>query len=168
MKVTSSEANKLLRRLYEEEACVISDENNGRTFVAATVENIEDVRPDYDFSRTRELIGEYDRKIRKVKHAINLFNATTVVDGFDMTIDELLVYMPQITAEINRLGDMVTTPAKKRADSYGKLGSFIEYIYSNYDLSGAKEKYYELYGLKQKMQTALDVLNNTVVFEIDI
>ena len=168
MKFTSAEANKLLRRLNDEKASVVLDENNGKSFIAATVENVEDVRPEYDFERTREQISNYNAAIRKVKHAINLFNTTTVVKEFDMTIDELLVYMPQISDEIDRLAGMAMVPAKSRQNSYGKVGGFIEYEYANYDVKAAKDRYYEMYGLKQRMQTALDVLNNTVTFEIDI
>ncbi len=47
-----------------------------------------------------------EAKIRKLKHAINIFNATQTVDGFDMTIDELLVYIPQLTKRKSKLLEM--------------------------------------------------------------
>ena len=78
MKYTSAEANKLLKRLMDEEYALIQQESMRDTFIAATVENIEDVRPAYDFDAPQKKIDEYDAAIRKVKHAINRFNGSRV------------------------------------------------------------------------------------------
>ena len=95
MKLTSAEANKMIRSLKDQHRLLILQEENVVSFIAATTENIEEVRPSYSYEETAAKFDEIDRKIRKIKHALNVFNATTVVDGFDMTIDEMLVYIPQ-------------------------------------------------------------------------
>lgn len=55
-------------------------------------EDIESVRPAYDYAKTQARLEELEGAIRRLKHAINCFNTTQVVDGFGITIDEMLVY----------------------------------------------------------------------------
>ena len=49
-----------------------------------------------------------------------------------------------------------------------KPGGIIEYIYTNYDVNTASEDYYRVTDELSRLQTALDVMNNSVKFEIDI
>ena len=71
MRYTSSEANKLLRRLTEERDALLVKELKSSTFLAAMGEDVDSVRPDYDYAQTQKELEELDRKIRMVKHAIN-------------------------------------------------------------------------------------------------
>ena len=82
MKYTSSEANKLLKKLNSDYQNILFTESQSKTFLAATGEDPESVKPAYDFAKTQEEIKAITKKIRTVKHAINQFNTTTVVDGF--------------------------------------------------------------------------------------
>ena len=49
------------------------------------------MRPAYNFKEMRDAQDELEKKIRKVKHAINVFNTVTIIPDFDITIDEMLV-----------------------------------------------------------------------------
>ena len=60
MKLTSAEANKLLRKYAEERGALLEKEELGRVFVAATVENKEDARPDYRYEETRAALREIE------------------------------------------------------------------------------------------------------------
>ena len=138
MKYTSAEAAKLLRKLNEEKAALELKEEKSSTFVAAVGEDVESVRPAYDYKSTQAALVELDRKIRVVKHAINAFNIQQVVDGFDMTIDQMLVYIPQLTARKRKLSIMKDRLPKQREeiDGYGRASSnVIDYSYANYDIS---------------------------------
>jgi len=169
MEYTSSEANKLLKKLNSDYQTVKYCENNSKTFLAATGEDPESLRPAYDYKKTQAELKDLARKIRTVKHAINLFNVTTVVDGFDMTIDELLVMLPQLNSRVNTLDAMRTTIPKVRESSYGSgTNATIDYRYINYDIDEVAADYNEAYELLSKAQIALDILNNTVKFEINI
>ena len=44
----------------------------------------------------------------------------------------------------------------------------IDYRYANYDISAARKDYEELRALLSKAQTALDLLNNSAAFEIEL
>lgn len=167
MKYTSSEANKLLRKLNADYQNIMSTESQSRSFLAATGEDVESVRPKYDFAATQNELKDITSKIRKVKHAINVFNSTTIVDGFDMTIDEMLVYMPQMTERVNTLNHMRKQLPKNRERTYGNgTNATIDYRYTNYDLDEAEKEFTKCYDLLSKAQSALDLVNNTATMEI--
>lgn len=166
MTYTLQEAAKLLKTLNEELAACNSLEEQQRVFVAATTEKIEDVRPEYDYAQTRAEKNEIRRKIRIVKHAINVCNTVTEVPGFDMTIDQLLVLIPQLTADKNKLYKMMDRLPKRRYESYNKT-NLIEYEYANYDIDAAKADYTAVAQRLIEAQTVLDRLNGSVTVDIE-
>ena len=117
----------------------------------------------------REAQAEVERKIRKLKHALNVFNTTTVVPDFDMTIDEMLIFLPQLNKQCSILGGMRDAMPKVRVNSgYAGNSAILDYKYTNYDIEDANKFYIELSDTLAKAQTALDLVNSTVEFEIDI
>lgn len=168
MRITSAQASKLLRQLNEELRALQLKEANTSSFVAAIQEDIESVRPEYNFREMRDAQAEVEKKIRKVKHALNVFNTTTIIPDFDITIDEMLVYLPQLNAECATLSKMRDSMPKVRVSSgYSGGGNIIDYKYANYDIEEVGRHYAELSDTLAKAQTALDLVNSTVEFEID-
>lgn len=167
MKYTSAEANKLLKSLNEERDTILNLEENGKSFIAATIEDIEAVRPDYSYADTQQKLAAVEAKIRRVKHAINIFNTTTKVPGFDMTIDEILVYIPQLSARKYRLATMANVLPQKREKSSGQ-GNIIDYRYANYDVNAAGVDAKAASDILAKVQTALDLVNSTMTMEIEL
>ena len=85
-----------------------------------------------------------------------------------MTIDEMLVYLPQLTQRIETQNSLATVPAKERRDSRVSI-NLIEYNkYDNYDVQRARELYNSLVKLQHRTQTALDLVNSTVKFEVEV
>ena len=166
MLFTSSEAAKILRRLNDEKMTLESREAMSLHFTAAINEDIENARPEYDYDETRKALDEVDAKIRKVKHAINTFNLTHEVPGFGMTVDMMLVYIPQLTRKKQRLSAMKDRLPKVREMT--RVAGIIEYSYANYDIERATEDFEKVSDELSRAQTALDVLNNSVKFEIEI
>lgn len=101
--VTSAEAAKLLKKLLDEKSILLADEYRSSTFNAALGEDVESVRPVYDYAVTQQALEHCNRKIRLLKHAINCFNTTQLVGDTGMTIDQVLVYIPQLTEMRSRL-----------------------------------------------------------------
>lgn len=167
MKVTSAEANKLLKKLSEDYENTVLEERNSRRFVAATTEDIETVRPEYDYGETKKKLDDLAAKIRRVKHAINVFNTTHKVKGYDMTIDEVLVYIPQLSSKKQKLSGMMNVLPKER-DTSRVNGNIIDYVYANYDIKEAARDFDAVSVELSNVQTALDVMNNSVKFDIDI
>ncbi len=166
MKYTSSEAGKLLKKLNEEHLSILVREDNGKEFLAAVGESVESVRPDYSFEKTQSAISEIETKIRKLKHALNVFNATTVVPEFGMTIDEMLVFIPQLTVRKNKLATMKDKLPKVREQSYTN-SSVLDYRYLNYDVNAVAAEYEKVSDTLAKAQNALDAVNMTRTLEVD-
>ncbi len=167
MKLTSAEAAKLLRKLNEEYEAILNMEVQSKEFVASLNENIELIKPKYDFNKTQEELNILEEKIRKLKHAINMFNCQTVVIDFNMSIDQLLVYIPQLSRKKEKLLAMKNRLAIKREPSISRVGSIIDYNYANYDINEANKEYERVDKLLTNAQTALDVINNTNTFEFE-
>ena len=107
MTYTSAQAAKLLSKLQQDFESLIRMEEHSNSFLASVGEDVESVRPAYDYIKTKEQLSDLESKIRKVKHAINVFNTNTVIPEFNITIDEMLVYIPQLTK-------------KRKTPGYGK------------------------------------------------
>lgn len=164
---TSAEAAKLLKAIEEEIKELRSDEDRVATFNAAVEEDPESVRPDYSYKETQEKLDALARRVRKVKHAINVFNTTTVIPEFDITIDEMLILIPQLTAKKKKLSAMAARLPKNRA-SAGRFSEpkFIDYTYANYNVKQTKDDLKKAATELSKAQLALDKVNTTVSFEI--
>lgn len=169
MLVTSAQAAKLLRQFNDELRTLQLREENSSSFVAAIQEDVESVRPEYNFNEMRTAQAEVELKIRKLKHAINVFNTTMTIPDFDITIDEMLVYLPQLNRQCEVLAEMRNAMPKVRVSSgYSSSGSIIDYRYANYDIEEVGKRYNEISDTLAKAQTALDLVNSTVEFEVDL
>ena len=167
MKYTSAEAGKLVKKLNDEQSSIILREENGKEFLAAVGEDIESVRPGYDFATTQVALNEIETKIRKVKHALNVFNSTTVIPEFGMTIDEMLVYIPQLTMRKNKLARMKDRLPKVREQTRVN-SSILDYRYLNYGVDEAAAEYDKISDTLSKAQNALDAANMNQTLEIDL
>ena len=169
MKYTSAEAAKLLRKLNEEQAALKERESKTATFVAAVDEDVASARPEYDYAGTQKLLAQLEEKVRKVKHALNAFNLQTTVPGFEMTVDQMLVYIPQLSEKKRRLANLANKLPKQRVvGGYNASKSIIEYTYANCDVAEATADLNAVVDELARAQTALDVVNNTETFEIDV
>lgn len=132
-------------------------------------EKPEGVRPEYDYAAVQFQLRELEDKIRKVKHAINQFNLTQDVPGFNMTIDQMLVYIPQLTARKNKLNRMRSRLPKERVQGgMSRMSGIVEYEYSNYDIKQAEAGYAEVSDELARAQNALDAINASVTFSVEI
>ena len=170
MKCTSAEANKLLKKLNDTYQAVLNEETQSSTFLAAMGEDIESVRPEYDYRGTQEKLRGLEEKIMTVKHAINLFNTTHCPAGFDMTIDKALIYLPLLSAKVKKLGEMKSRLPKAREmhDRFSGMGNIVNYLIINSDRVAAAEDYEAEFDELIRLQTALDTVNSTEKFEIEI
>ena len=166
MKYTCAEAAKLLRKLNEELKVLRAKELKGYRFTAAVDEDLESARPVYDYARAQEEQERIEAKIRKTKHAINCFNAE--VPGFDMTVDEMLVYIPQLSERKRKLTEMASFLPKERVTKGFSAAKIIEYTYTNYETEKAAEDLAAVTDELARAQTALDVVNNREQMDIDI
>ena len=166
--MTSAYANKVLRKLTKE--YWRRKENEGCTYVAAIDE--EPVIPDYDYEKVAAEITAIDEKILKIKHAININNATNkvAVGDAEMTIDEILVKMAQLSKRKAVLDNLRKREPKTRINSglYSSRKTAPEYEYVNYDIELVKKEYERIDAEIAAMQIALDKYNQTFEFEVPV
>ena len=167
MDYTCAEAAKLLRSLNDELRVLRTKETKSERFTAAIDEDLESARPFYDYEASQKEQKTLEEKIRKVKHAINTFNTQTVIPEFDMTVDEMLVYIPQLSERKRKLTDMSSYLPKERVTNGYQSTKIIEYTYTNYDLERVAEDLAEATDLLAKAQLALDAVNNRGTITID-
>ena len=166
MKITSAEAAKLLRGLNDEYNTISAEERNSKEFNAAVGEDVEELRPDYDYTETQQKLDELNTKIRKLKHTINVFNTVTEIPGFGMTIDQALIYIPQLGSKRSKLYSMMNVLPKRRCPS--SYNNIIDYTYTNYDVKQAKADYNKVSDELARLQTALDLVNSTATMEVEL
>lgn len=163
---TSAEANKLLKKLGDDHASLLAKEEKSRVYNAALGEDPDEVRPTYDYAATQTALSETEKKIIALKHAISVFNTTHKVPGFDLTIDEMLVYIPMLTKKKAKLAEMKSRlPRERVTDSFGRNTTIIDYTFINYDLEKVEKDYETVSEELSRAQTALDSVNSTETFE---
>ena len=169
MKYTSAEANKYLRKLNDDYLAISKKEDLSKEFLVTLGENVEAIRPDYNFPATYNSLCEIERKIRIVKHALNLFNSKTIIPEFNITIDEMLILIPQLNKAKQKLALMKNKlPKMREQNSYSRVSSMVEYRYINYDIKQVEEEYEKICEKLYKAQIALDLVNNSYEIEIEI
>ena len=168
-KMTSAYANKVIRKLQEDKEFWLNIEKEGFVYIAALDE--EPVIPDYDYEVVSANIKEIDEKIVRIKHAINVVNATNEIEFSNkkMTIDAVLVRMTQLNKRKRSLDIMRKMQPKTRIGSgvYSSRKTSPEYRYINFDLDLIKQEYDAIDSEIAEMQIALDKFNQTYEFEVE-
>ena len=161
--MTSAELNKNLKKLQHERSRILETEQMTALFVAATTEKVEEIRPEYDLAATDEALAGIEKEIRRIKHRLNVFNSTHMIEEIGMTVDEALVYLPQQSERVEKLAKLAGHTLRQRvADRYGSKSSLIEYEYANYDRALAQRLYEEAQNALSRVQLALDRTNTAV------
>ena len=163
MKITSAEANKMLRQLEDEKETILKEEQNYKVYHAAVGEDEKALRPEYNFHETQGQIEKIDREIMELRHALNVFNCTTEVGDTGLTIDQVLTRLPQLQNQKAKLRGMRSLPTKNR---YNISGGIIDYIYTSYDPADAQMEYEAVDAEITMLQLALDRVNTTKTFEV--
>ena len=166
---TSAEAGKLVKKIEDELKRQMLTERKSYSFVVASGEDVESLRPRYEFAETQKNIDELQEKLRIVKHAINQFNLTHTLPGFDgLTIDQALIMLPQLNARRTKYQEMINRLPKERISGIHSRNNLIEYNIANYNIEEVEKAYKELTSHLAKMQLALDTVNTTEKMEIPV
>lgn len=166
MKVTSALASKKIKLLEEQKTRLLELENTSCLFVRADGETEEP--PAYDYAATKAELDEINTKIRKIKHAVNVFNTTTYLETVGLYIDEALVEMFMLNRRKDMLKSMSNRLPKERVNNgYVRSNLAIEYKYVNYDMEMVKKDFEECCQRIFDIQLALDHANQTAFFDIE-
>lgn len=169
-KMTSAYANKLLKQLSEDKDFWVNKENSSCLYTAAEGET--PVIPEYDYEEVAAKIEELDRRICRIKHAVNLANVTSLleVNGERMTVDTILVRMAQRNKRKVFLDYLRKQLPKARTEEhvYAAKRMAPEYRYINYDLERIKQEYERISAEIMNLQIALDKYNQTFEFDVEL
>ena len=168
--VTAAELGKMIRGLELKRMQLLEKEEKCSVFncAASEEENIEALRPEYDFDETQRELHGIEDSIVTCKHLLNRFNATTVVGDTGLTVDQVLVRLPQLSREVEKLKRMSSRMERERIEArYG--ADFIDYTVANYDIDKVQKAYEQKAAKLTEYQLALDKTNmdNTITIEIE-
>lgn len=171
VKMTSAYANKLLRQLEDDKNFYVDKESTSCTYVSALGE--EAVIPEYDYAEVDKEISTINKKIQKIKHAINLANVNSNIDvgGEALSADVILIRMAQLNRRKDTLDYMRKMQVQQRQESrsyVSRTSSVPEYRYINFDLELVKKDFEKVSHEIMQLQIALDKHNQTFEFEVDI
>lgn len=161
MKLCNAEVIKKIKDLEEQKQEILSDEHKNCTTTYQTETDMIDTG--YDFEKTRKAVENLNKEIMRLKHALNISNATIIVEEFNLTIGECLVYMAQLNNEKTVLERMCRNRSKSRTTLYNGT---VEYTVTNYDVESCKSKLNDVKEAVRKVQLAIDRVNLNNMIEV--
>ena len=110
----------------------------------------------YSYEGNREAIKELRKREGAIHRALSIFNLTTKVPGFDLTVSEGLLRLGQLRSEIEVLGTLASRHQTRKVDSYDP-----HYEKCCYDVAKAKDDLDAMREERTSLQVAIDRLNLT-------
>ena len=163
---TSAACNKQLRLLQDEKDRLLALESQRSTYTRTADEPSEP--PLYSYEQTRHDIERIDTKMRIIRHALHVFNATYVLPKAGITLDEALILLAQLTNTKNLLMGMRSRAPKERLGALLRSGEEIEYRFANYDIAKAIADYDAVSQQIADLQLEIDLTNQTQTFEVSV
>ena len=118
-------------------------------------------KPEYDYEETWNQIMEFDDSIRSVKHAINSFSVSRYVPEYDMTLDELEMYLEDLDRRFNTLKELGDAHPIKRTI----VNRSVRHTIANYDLKQARKDSERLDDERRKVRRIISEIKESEVFE---
>ena len=118
-------------------------------------------KPEYDYVETWNQLMEYDDSIRSVKHAINSFSVSRYVPEYDMTLDELEMYLEDLDRRFNTLKELGDAHPIKRTI----VNRSVRHTIANYDLKQARKDSERLDDECRKVRRIISEIKESEVFE---
>lgn len=164
MKMNADFANKTVKNLQAEIDSILQEEMSARTYSHAASET--PVISPYDFQETQAKLAALREKVAAIRHAVNRFNVRTKLPGYQKTVDEGLGYMSVLHREKQRLYAMTQIPEVERTRAYGSKEA--DYVHRNFDPAEVQKAYKEVCDELMRVQQAINVVNLTREFDVDI
>ena len=134
---TISEMEKELEKYKERNRLLASIEEYNSTYDMCNGEDVDIVRPKYDYEKTQKELKENIEVIMCIKYAIDNALSTFTVPEYNMTLDELKMYIEYLDKRISRLYSLKMRSFFNRYMYDG----IIEYEYRNFDIEEVEKDY---------------------------
>jgi len=165
MKKCNTELMKDLKAIKELIVSAIEWEQRNSTMTYGEGDR-ETIPNEYDYARSTQELASLQQQERTIKARLAVSNATTKVDGYDMTIAEALVYLAQLSQNKDRLVRLANREKLVRG-STSRYSSNTEYTKACYDIAKAKEDLAKLNQAIANLQMAIDRTNLTNLIDVD-
>lgn len=161
MKICNSEAMKKIKSLEEDLSRIRYNESYNS--VISYKEGEQKVIPDYDYETTRNEVNRINAEIRKIKRALAVANSTYIIDDFNMTIGEALIYLAQLNNEYSNLYQLANRNKITRRITPNGVLEYTECCYEPEKAISDRKKIYDEIG---KLQVSIDRANLNCFIEI--
>ena len=118
-------------------------------------------KPEYDYVETWNQLMEFDDSIRSVKHAINSFSVSRYVPEYDMTLDELEMYLEDLDRRFNTLKELGDAHPIKRTI----VNRSVRHTIANYDLKQARKDSERLDDERRKVRKIISEIKESEEFK---
>lgn len=119
MKKCNTELMKILKKIQAEKNLILRKERTNCIVKYSDTE--EPIDNGYNYQDFRKNIANLEAEERKIKALLAYSNATTIVDGYDFTISEALVYLTQLSNRKSHLESMALINPLDRSIVYNKI-----------------------------------------------
>lgn len=150
-------AMKYLKELEDEKRTLLKQESENSTYQMLNGSAPE--IPEYNFKAVQGQLEKIDETVCNIRHAMNVANATKVVEGTGLTVDQILVTMAQTNDRLGRLQGMASKAKKSQPRFMGALENQTVIFCTNYDPEEVKCCYKQMREKLTNLQMALDLHN---------
>ena len=162
MKKCNTQIMKEIKKLEEYRTKWINVERANCT--VSYLQDEEPVLPDYDYETTRVNIDHLDNEIRRLKGLLAYSNVTTIVDGFDMNINDALIYLAQLKQKEAHFNFLMNKNKIDRSTT-GFGSAVIQFTKILYDQDVVREELNKVTETIMQLQMAIDRTNLTNMIE---
>ena len=118
-------------------------------------------KPEYDYEETLNQLMEFDDSIRSAKHTINSFSVSHYVPEYNMTLDELEMYLEDLDRRFNTLKELGAAHPIKRTI----VNRSVRHTIANYDLKQARKDCERLDDERRKVRSIISEIKESEAFE---
>lgn len=118
-------------------------------------------KPEYDYEETLNQLMEFDDSIRSAKHTINSFSVSHYVPEYNMTLDELEMYLEDLDRRFNTLKELGAAHPIKRTI----VNRSVRHTIANYDLKQARKDCERLDDERRKVRRIISEIKESEEFE---
>lgn len=118
-------------------------------------------KPEYDYEETLNQLMEFDDSIRSAKHTINSFSVSHYVPEYNMTLDELEMYLEDLDRRFNTLKELGAAHPIKRTI----VNRSVRHTIANYDLKQARKDCERLDDERRKVRSIISEIKESEEFE---
>ena len=140
---------------------LLKEEKKACSYKVTEGEDPSAKKPEYDYEETRNQLMEFDDSVRLAKHTINSFSVSRYVPEYNMTLDELEMYLEDLNRRFNTLKELGEARPIKRTI----VNRSVRHTIANYDLKQARKDSERLDDERRKVRSIISEIKKSEEFE---